>query len=162
LDKSLADLAVSLSSREVATLDRLQAALSADAAWVTWVDLPAQFGALRERWGCVVRPMGEPKWERLPGSAAQGKWTPADDDLPAQSRKGLAEPAPAAQIDALAKKLHAQRLAPLANHLSGVKRLLVTAVDEMAGVPIEALTDQYTISYTPSGTYLARLKERPP
>jgi hypothetical protein len=32
----------------------------------------------------------------------------------------------------------------------------------MAGIPIEALTDQYTISYTPSGTYLARLHDRPP
>jgi CHAT domain-containing protein len=32
----------------------------------------------------------------------------------------------------------------------------------MAGLPIEALTDQYTVSYTPSGTYLARLKDRPP
>jgi CHAT domain-containing protein len=32
----------------------------------------------------------------------------------------------------------------------------------MAGIPIEALTDQYAISYTPSGTYLARLKDRPP
>jgi hypothetical protein len=32
----------------------------------------------------------------------------------------------------------------------------------MAGIPIEALTDQYTVSCTPSGTYLARLKDRSP
>jgi membrane-associated protease RseP (regulator of RpoE activity) len=30
----------------------------------------------------------------------------------------------------------------------------------MAGVPVEALTDQYTVSYTPSGTFLARLQKR--
>jgi hypothetical protein len=30
----------------------------------------------------------------------------------------------------------------------------------MAGVPVEALTDRFTISYTPSRTYLARLKDR--
>jgi CHAT domain-containing protein len=32
----------------------------------------------------------------------------------------------------------------------------------MAGIPLEALTDQYTISYTPSCTYLARRSDRPP
>jgi CHAT domain-containing protein len=32
----------------------------------------------------------------------------------------------------------------------------------MAGIPLEALTEQYTVSYTPSGTYLARRPERPP
>jgi hypothetical protein len=30
----------------------------------------------------------------------------------------------------------------------------------MAGVPVDVLTDQFTISYTPSGTQLARLRER--
>jgi CHAT domain-containing protein len=59
------------------------------------------------------------------------------------------------------KKLHAQRLAPLSQHLDGVQRLLVVPVNQMAGIPVEALTDQYTVSYTPSGTYLARLPERP-
>ena len=38
--------------------------------------------------------------------------------------------------------------------------LFVAPVNAMAGVPIEALTDQYTVSYTPSGTYLVRLRER--
>jgi hypothetical protein len=30
----------------------------------------------------------------------------------------------------------------------------------MSGIPIEVLTDQYTVSYTPSGTHLARLQDR--
>src|SRR5262249_21698125 len=38
----------------------------------------------------------------------------------------------------------------------------IAPVDQMAGIPVEALTDQYIISYTPSGTYLARLQDRPP
>jgi CHAT domain-containing protein len=162
LEKSLADLAAALSFREVATLDLLQAALPADAAFVAWVDAADKSGSVQEHWGCVVHPKGEPHWERLPGSAADGKWTPEDSQLPSQFREALATSAPTDSIDALAKKLHAQRLAPLAKHLSGVKRLFVAPVNRMAGIPIEALTDRYTVSYTPSGTYLARLKDRPP
>jgi hypothetical protein len=37
---------------------------------------------------------------------------------------------------------------------------ILAPVGLMAGIPVEALTDQYTVSYTPSGTYLARLKDR--
>src|SRR5262249_27321976 len=68
--------------------------------------------------------------------------------------------APATDFKALAEKLHAQRLAPLGKHLDGIKRLFVAPVRWMAGVPIEALTAEYTVSYTPSGTYLARLRDR--
>jgi CHAT domain-containing protein len=162
LDKSLAELAVVVSRREVATLNRLQAALPTDAAFVAWVDVIDKYSSEQEHWGCVVRPKGEPRWERLPGSGAQGKWVAEDDQLTNQFRAALARSAPAAEIDTLAKKLHAQRLAPLAKHLAGVKRLFVAPVNQMAGIPIEALTDQYTVSYTPSGTYLARLKDRSP
>jgi CHAT domain-containing protein/tetratricopeptide (TPR) repeat protein len=162
LDQSLGDLAVAVSRREVATLDQLQAALPADAAFLAWVDSADKSGRVQEHWGCVVRPKGDPRWEHLPGSAAEGKWTPEDDRLPTQFRESLARAAPAAEINALAKKLHAQRLAPLEKHLHGVQRLFVAPVNRMAGIPLEALTDQYTISYTPSGTYLARLKDRPP
>jgi CHAT domain-containing protein/tetratricopeptide (TPR) repeat protein len=160
LDKSLAELAVAVSRREVDALDRLQAALPADTAFLAWVDVSGK--SVQEHWGCVVRPKGEPRWERLPGSAADGKWTPEDDQLPRQFRQALAKSAPADSTDALAKKLYIQRLAPLAKHLAGVKRLFVAPVNRMAGIPVEALTDQYTVSYTPSGTYLARLKDRPP
>jgi S1-C subfamily serine protease len=31
----------------------------------------------------------------------------------------------------------------------------------MAGVPVDALTDKYAVSYVPSGTFLARLKKKP-
>jgi CHAT domain-containing protein/tetratricopeptide (TPR) repeat protein len=162
LDDSLADLAVVVSNREVTTLEQLQAALPADAAFLAWADAANKSGALQEHWGCVVRRKGQPHWERLPGSTADGKWTAEDTQLPTQFREALAKSASVAEIDALAKKLHAQRLAPLAKHLDGVKRLVVAPVNRMAGIPVEALTEQYTVSYTPSGTYLARLQERKP
>jgi CHAT domain-containing protein len=162
LEKSLADLAVIVSRREVAALDQLQSALPADAAFVAWVDVTDQSGAMQEHWGCVVRPKGDPRLEQLPGSGSDGKWSKEDSNLPLHFREALARSAPAAEIDALAKKLHAQRLAPLSKHLAGVQRLFIAPVNQMAGIPMEALKEQYAISYTPSGTYLARLKDRPP
>jgi CHAT domain-containing protein/tetratricopeptide (TPR) repeat protein len=161
MEESLAVLAAAVGRRERATLEQLRAALPADAAFVAWVDSSDRSGAwVHEHWGCVVRPKGEPKWERLPGTGPDHKWTKDDTDLPAQLRTALAKSAPAAEVESLAKKLDDQRLAPLAKHLTGVKRLFVAPVHEMAGIPVEALTDQYAVSYTPSGTFLARLKDR--
>jgi hypothetical protein len=169
LEKSHIELAVEASRREVATLAQVQAALPADAvfvAWVDaadesgWVDVADKSGGVQELWGCVVRPSGDPHWERLPGTGADGNWTKEDAELSLRFRDALAKSASVSEIEALAKKLHAQRLAPLSKHLAGVKRLFVVPVNYMAGFPIEALTDQYTVSYTPSGTFLARLKDR--
>jgi tetratricopeptide (TPR) repeat protein len=160
LEQSLADLAAAVSRRQVAPLEQLQAALPADAAFVAWVDFFDISGALQEHWGCVVRSQGAPRWERLPGSGPGAKWTKDDTNLPSQFRAALAKSAPSAEVEALAKRLHEQRLAPLARHLTGVRRLFVAPVNEMAGISVEALTDQYTVSYTPSGTFLARLKGR--
>jgi tetratricopeptide (TPR) repeat protein len=160
LDRELADLAVAVSRRELASLAQVQAALPADAALIAWVDVEDK--GVQEHWGCVVRPQGEPHWERLPGSGPGGQWTTEDTALPVQLHAALARSAPAADCDGLTKKLHAQRLAPLDKHLEGVRRLFVAPVHWMAGIPVEALTDQYTVNYTPSGTYLARRPDRPP
>jgi tetratricopeptide (TPR) repeat protein len=160
LEQTLDELAVAVSRREVASLAKLQAALPADTAWVAWVDGEDPSGRVQEHWGCVVRSQGKPRWERLAGSGPAGQWTKADSELPAQFRQALRRGVPAEEIDSLARKLHAQRLAPLARHLVGVRRLLVAPVHAMAGIPLETLTDQHTVSYTPSGTFLAHLKDR--
>jgi hypothetical protein len=157
LEEALAGLAAAVSRREVATLRQLQAALPQGAAFLAWADV----APVQEHWGCVVRPRGEPHWERLPGSGPGERWTWEDNELPQRLRSALARSAPEAEILALARKLHAQRLAPLEKHLAGVKRILVLPVNAMAGLPLEVLTDQYTISYTPSGTFLAKLPGRP-
>jgi CHAT domain-containing protein len=63
----------------------------------------------------------------------------------------------------LRQRLYRQRLAPLETHLKGVQQLLVVPAGLMAGVPVEALTDRYTVGYVPSGSVFARLREqRPP
>src|SRR5207248_1181160 len=65
----------------------------------------------------------------------------------------------------LARKLYLQRLAPLeqylcaAGKLPAVQHLIVLPAGWMNAVPVEALTDQYIVSYAPSATLYARLQE---
>jgi hypothetical protein len=42
-----------------------------------------------------------------------------------------------------------------------VRRLFVVPVNSMADVPVDVLTDRYCVSYVPSGTFIARLGDRP-
>lgn len=157
LERQLSDIAVTVSQRLVAGLAPIQASLPADTALVAWVDVVTDGDGLQEHWGCIVRPTGAPIWERLPGSGPDQKWVKNDKDLPDRLRKGLAG---SREVASLAKLAYEQRLAPLERHLGGVKRLVVVPVEKMAGIPVEVLTDKYTISYVPSGSYLARLKDR--
>jgi hypothetical protein len=171
LDAKLADLAVTVSRREVAEPAAIRAALPADAAWVAWLDL-ANKGGVVESWACVVRPVGEPRWVKLTGTGEKGVWTADDSDLPGRLRLAVAgraktvtepavPPAPAAAVADLARRLRDQRLAPVLAHLAGVKTLHVSATGRMAGVPVDLLAPEFTVGYTPSGTFLARLKDRP-
>ncbi len=174
-EHQLNNLAATLSQREVAGLAAIQAAIPDSTALVLWIDVSG-FGSIEEHWGCVVRSSGEPTWERLPGtrtrqqdengspeSETQPDWTDDDTALTHKFRDALASStASAAEIEELAQSLHDQRIAPLAPHLVGVKTLYVVAVSQMAGIPVELLTDRYTICYVPSGTFLARLKDRTP
>jgi hypothetical protein len=41
-----------------------------------------------------------------------------------------------------------------------VTRLVVVPVGHMAGIPVEALTDRYLVSYAPSGSVFARLRQK--
>ena len=137
----------------------MQAALPADAAFVLWIDVRNRSGLSRQHWACVVRHSGEPIWEALPDTGNQG--TRSDDvfsivaTLYAALRGELAE----ADLPGTAAKLYARRFAPLEKHLDGVRRLFL--VPDGSLVPLEVLTNRYTISYVPSGTFLARMKNRP-
>jgi CHAT domain-containing protein len=66
-----------------------------------------------------------------------------------------------------AGRLYAQRLAPLAKHLEGVRHLFVLPSPALAGVPLEVLLEarpagrpSYTVSYAPSGTMFAHLRRQ--
>jgi hypothetical protein len=104
----------------------------------------------------------------LKGTGDKDAFTADDSSLPQRLRLALAgdaekklPPAPAGEAADLAKKLRDQRLAPALPHLAGVKTLSVSATGHMAGVPVDLLAPEFTVSYTPSGTFLAKLADRP-
>jgi CHAT domain-containing protein len=61
-----------------------------------------------------------------------------------------------------AGQLYRQRFGPLEPHLKNIRHLIVLPSEALSGIPLEALTDRFTISYAPSGTMLARLRDRRP
>lgn len=160
IESKLGRLAAAQSERSIAPLAEIQGAIPADAAFLLWVDVTSPLDRVQQHWGCVLRDRGDPTWIRLQGSSSDPThtaWTDDDMRLPGRLRAALASPTSShTEVEALTNALHAQRIAPLERHLDGVSRLYVVTVNEMAGIPVETLTDRYTISYIPSGTFLAR------
>lgn len=158
---------------EVYPLARVQAHLPPDAALIAWVELHDQdrrADPMGDHWGCVVRRNGPPVWVRLRGTGENGAWTKDDERLTFRVRKYLAT-RPTEENSAgsdLIPRLLVQRLTPLEKHLQAtgelpaVRRLIVLPSPRMAAIPLESLTDKYTVSYAPSGTMLAWLQDRRP
>ncbi len=167
LQTELTQDAAELARREVFALDRIQKQLPADAALVSWIDHQASPKAADPRgdhWACVVRHKGTPSWFRLSGSGDKGGWTDTDNLLFPRLYSSMARGE--AEWRLLARRLYQQRLTPLKSALRAegglpaVRRLIVVPAGWTAGVAIEALTDDYLISYAPSGTIYARLREQ--
>lgn len=161
LDRFAADRA----AREIYDLEHVQALLPADTALLSWIDIPGHPHAAQpggEHWACLLRRTGTPIWVRLPGSGPQEAWTEKDDSVSAQLRQTLTEPPDRSHPgwQQLARQAAAQRLAPLEPHLRGVRHLVILSAWAMAGLPVEAFTDRYTVSYAPSATLFARLREQ--
>jgi CHAT domain-containing protein/tetratricopeptide (TPR) repeat protein len=160
LENEIALEVAQASRKAVLPLADIQERLAPDDALLFWVDLPSA----GDHWGCVLRRGGMPIWVRLKGSGPNGAWTADDHTLPRLFRDDLAR----AEADAYhhARRLATQRLTPLEPYLAAtpelppVRHLIVIPVGRMAGVPVEALTDRYRISYAPSGTVFARLRQK--
>jgi CHAT domain-containing protein len=155
---------------KVYSLEKIQQHLPPNAALVAWLDLtwgPALTNVPGEHWACVIRSAGAPAWVRLPGAGEGERWTEEDQALSAQFRRlcGLPPGDVTAKWQATASKLAAQRLAPLEpllgahDGLPTVRHLIALPSPAMAGIPIDALTDRYRVSYAPSGTVFAWLQE---
>ena len=151
VQKRLAERAVQRARQRMLSRDEVQRSIPEDAALVFWLDVQG------DHLGCVLRPTGEPTWVRLPGSGKDGIWTADDDSLVDGIYKELSAPdLSAKERDRLLTALRKQRLDPLQPHLGGVRRLLVVPAGTMATVPVEVITDRYTISYVGSGSLHAR------
>lgn len=158
-DDALAKLGADLSRQEIASLAEIQSALPPTAAIVAWVNVRGRKSEYAANWACILKRLGEPTWVQLPGSGPGQEWTTADSELPGSLRAALASGASQEKIAPLLQRLHSQRFAPLQPHLGGIEQLYVIGVREMAGIPVETLTATHTVSYIPSGTYLARRRK---
>jgi CHAT domain-containing protein/tetratricopeptide (TPR) repeat protein len=154
---------------QVFDLATIQKALPADAALLGWVDVSGQPKAADpsgEHWALLLRSQGQPAWEKLAGSGKDGAWTEADERLPAELRRALLTPQGAWRP--LAERLRKQRLGPLARHLAvtgglpAVRQFVVLPSPALAGVPAEVFAEGYAVSYAPSGTLFAHLRQLPP
>jgi CHAT domain-containing protein/tetratricopeptide (TPR) repeat protein len=152
-------------------LGRVQAALGPETALIGWIDVEERKGEWGS-WGYVIRKHGSVRWTRL-GSV------PAAPDTLSPVRRSwdfrealtsgpdlLGEESPLVQ--ARARMLWRERIRPLEPVLEGIRRLVVIPSGAMLGVPVEALEDdsgaplcaRYVVSYSPSATVFARLRER--
>lgn len=157
-ERELASIAVGASQRSLLSLPQVQAAIPEEAAIVLWVDLGG--GDVQDHWGCVVRRTGEPHWERLPGTGPGGKWRMEDSTLPKDAGMALVYSKQSlAEVEPIRQTLRAQRFTPLLPHLRGVQTLYVIRAGYVGGFPIETIAPEFTISYIPSGSWLAGLSK---
>jgi tetratricopeptide (TPR) repeat protein/CHAT domain-containing protein len=155
---------------QVFDLDTIQRALLDDTALVAWIDIPAggpkEADPNGEHWAVLLRCRGGPVFQRLRGSGPGGDWTNEDTNLPSRLRTALLGYRSGWQR--LAWQLSEQRLAPLRRHLAAadtlpaVKHVVVLPSTALAGVPVELLLEDCTVSYALSGTLFAHLHQQPP
>jgi CHAT domain-containing protein len=132
---------------------------------LAWVDLPRVpdwHDPQGDHWACVVKRTGDPVWVQLHGTGAGRAWTDEDDRLAARFCGSVNDRHPKEDWKDLKERLARQRLVPLDDPLKGVRHLIVLPSAGMAGVPVETLTDRadLTVSYAPSGTMFAWLREK--
>jgi tetratricopeptide (TPR) repeat protein len=154
---------------QVFDLPRIQAALDKDMALLGWLDLPPAgpkaADANGEHWAFLLRSSGPPLCLRLKGSGPGGAWTEDDSELPSRLGDSLLERR--GDWQRLAGRLREQRLGPLREHLGAqgklpaVRQLVVLPSPALAGVPLEVLLKDLTISYALSGTLHTHLKTQP-
>jgi len=147
------------------SLQRVQAVLTEDEALIGWLDSSVGFGP-RSSWAYVVRRTGPVRWVETKPSAeiadrlrqllfTAGTWPFRVIDTTSYER--------------LASALWEGRGEPLKPLLGDAQHLLVVADGTMAGIPLEALvlgdgrcaSEHYRISYVPSATNVAWLRENP-
>jgi CHAT domain-containing protein/Tfp pilus assembly protein PilF len=173
LQADLGRLAARISVREVYDLARVQNALAPDTALLAWVDLPyhgKEGAAKSECWACLLRHRGAPRFLLLLGTGPRGTRTQEDEGLPQQARNLLVQGSASwgDKEQALLRRLYDERLKPLEGLLQrtdqfpAVRHLVILPVGRMGVIPVEALTDRYTISYAPSATIFARIREQRP
>jgi hypothetical protein len=150
------------SRRRLLPPEAIQRHIPADAALLLWVEV----FSLNEHWGCVLRRHGSPVWQRLRGSGRDGVWAEEDRALRYRLYRALSDPA-AGEPAPLAAAFRKQWLEPLipqlkaTANLPAVRRLFIVPTYAMGGVSAEVLSEEHEVSYVPSATLFARMRENP-
>ncbi len=153
-------------------LDRIRASIDNGAAIVGWVHEEIAHEQLAT-WGFVLRADGPVRWTRLDPACAD-----ATADSLEQSAKQFKEALSIAgawpfrvtdfePIERSASSLFAYWWEPLETHLHGIDKVIVIPSAPLLGLPLEALCDttghylgdRYQITYIPSATVYAWLRE---
>ncbi len=154
---------------KVSSLEEIQSAVPPDTALVGWLDLrrtPNAADSCGDHWCVVVRSKGEPRWVHLSGSGPEASWTEEDDTLARRVAELLVkEGSDADMLRKLLVRLSAQRLDPVQQFLEAgdglplARRLVVVPSPSMRGMPVSLLAERFTVSYAPSGTVYAHLRQ---
>lgn len=148
-------------------LDRIQKAIPENAALVGWIDVVSERKAFVLRhWAVVIRSRGEPKFLSLNGTGKDGAWTKEDESLASNLRETLRGTKPGGDLNGLLARMKARRWTPLRaalgaeKDLPAVRQVIVLPSPDVAGIPVETFADDtLTVSYAPSGTVYAWLRE---
>ncbi|MCK4548266.1 MAG: CHAT domain-containing protein [Candidatus Eisenbacteria sp.] len=154
------------------SLEQVQGSLGEKTALVgwLWVEIP---GCEPDAWGYVIRDSGPVGWVHLAPSVGAGEipWDETASDF--RGSLGVAGSWPfrvteTARITSDAGKLWSEWITPLECYLDGSENLVVIPSGPLLGIPVESLVDshgvylgdRYTVSYTPSATIFAWLREQ--
>lgn len=144
-------------------IGRIQDRMPDDTAFIAWIDFPATPGSPDpggDHWACILRRHGTPDWIRLPGSGSDRSWTEQDESLASVVARKIAQwPTERLNLDEDIAALTIQRIDPVVATLPNIRHLIVLPVGPMSHVPIQVLTNRYTVSYAPSATLSAWLCE---
>ncbi len=145
-------------------LARVQVSLEPDEAILGWLAVDDERAPTLPRWAYVVRDRGPVLWRQMPEEA------PGIESTTERLLGQLAHrPTVGAPQQVEAHALWLERMAPMEDLLDGVHHLFVVPSGDMVGVPLEALVtdrdgevvgDRFSVSYVPSATIHAWLRER--
>ncbi len=146
--------------------ERIQRALRPDQAVLGWLHVDFRPGQ-SECWGYVIRSTGPVRWVRLGEAAAPAAARGFCSALRSATSWGAAG-LPVGRIHRQARRVCGDWFDPILPHLDGVQSVVVVPSGPMLGVPLEALMDdagrplldRFTISYAPSASLYAWLREQ--
>src|ERR1051326_4488579 len=154
------------------TVERIQGALPERAALLGWLDVTPGMNEPHSAWGFVVRRSGPVRWIRLRTTDEELGTQAANrmDRFLTELGRAAAWPVrvdSTSEASAEGRAAWTERIAPLMPFLDGINELVVVGSGGFR-CPIEAMVDssgvyldrRFAVSYAPSGTSFAWLRER--